>query len=1071
MKSLLRVIFLAMATEFALLAAPTATVVGRVTDASGAVVSQATVSVVNTATNLVRSSATNDTGDFEIPLLPITGSYTLSIKKLGFQTQQITGIVLQVDQEARFDVRLAVGSVSETMSVKGEAPLVNTDNATVGQVIDNQTIVDLPLNGRNFTQLATLTPGATQGANSGVTGFTTISVDGGQANKTEFLLDGISNQEQLFDGVQFTPSVDAIQEFRVEANAFSAEYGRGDAVINATIKSGTNQFHGVAWEFLRNTDLDSRNFFDITKAVYHQNQFGGTLGGPIVRNRTFFFVNYEGTRISQGITSTTEVPTVAQRTGDFSALGTPLLNPLTGQAFPGNRIPSASINPATSYFLQFIPLPNTGSGTFEYGAPLSSNTDQGNIRVDHRFSDLDSLFARYSINNLSTFDPGPFPRVGGVTDSIRTQNAVLDEIHIFRPTVINELRLGYGRMYSTNAPQGLGTNYTENAGIGGFEETTANFPGFPSLSISGYGTLINGQPYSPLTNPTNMYEINDGLNWVHGAHTIKFGTDLREYEFTSTNSANSRGAFSFTGVYSGNPLGDFLLGYPNSGARDFPRNLFGETQYNHAFYAQDDYKVTPRLTLNLGLRYEYNPAFQELQDQSALFDFQTGQIVVSQYNGSFNLITQQVAKYAYPQYANLIVSAKQAGLPNSLRYNQNNWAPRVGFAFRPSNDNKTVIRSGFGTFYLLQSGNNTVSYPIINPPFIVDESKSQPTVNGVPTLQVQNFFEPFSTSTQFNSPLIYSFNPHNKTPYVNEWNFTVQRQLGANLALEVGYVGSKGTDLETVIPSNVPMIDPNDQRPFQQRRPYPEFSTGSYLENENNSTYHSLQAKLEKRLSSGLSFLVSYTYSKSIDGTSNSGGDQIQDPFDLHSMKGPSDYDIPQRLVISYGYDLPFGRRRQFMSNAPRVVDEILGGWRVVGIATFQSGTPFTPLLGATDPANVNFNYGSRPNVIGSGSVPNCTPQQCFNINDFTIPAPYTLGDAGRNILRGPGIKNWDTSVLKDFHFTESRYLEFRAEAFNVLNHANFNNPNPYIDIPSVGGQIFSALPPRILQGALKFYF
>jgi hypothetical protein len=855
------------------LAAPTATIVGRVTDSSGAVVMQATVSVVNTATSLERATTTAGTGDFEIPLLPITGSYTLTVTKTGFQTQQITGIVLAVDQEARFDVHLSVGSVTEKVSVHGDAPLVNTDNATVGQVIDNRTIVELPLNGRNFTQLATLTPGAIQGANSGQTGFTTISVNGGQANKTEFLLDGVSNQEQLFDGVQFTPSVDAIQEFRVEGNAFSAEYGRGDALINATIKSGTNQFHGVLWEFLRNSELDARNFFDISKAPYKQNQFGGTLGGPILRNRTFFFVNYEGTRIVQGLTSNAVVPSAAQRNGDFSASSAPVRNPLTGQAFPRNIIPSSLLNPSTSYFLQFIPLPNTPTGTFQYGAPFNSNVDQGNVRVDHRFSDSDSLFGRYSVNNIDNLNPGAFPQVGGTTVGIRTHNAVLDEVHIFRPTIINELRLGYARMYSANAPQGLGTNYTEKAGISGFEETSLNFPGFPSLSISGLGNgssaLINGNPYAPLINPSNMYQIVDGLSWIRGAHTIKFGIDFRRYEFTSTNSANSRGAFNFTGVYSGNPTADFLLGYPNSGTRDFPRNLFGEDQYNYGYYVQDDYKVSSRLTLNLGLRYEYNPAFTELQNQSALFDYQAGHLVVSQYNGSYNLTTQQVAKYAYPQYANLIISAKQANLPNSLRYNQHNWAPRVGLAFRPLGDNKTVIRSGFGVFYLLQSGNNTVSYPIINPPFIVDESKSQPTVNGIPTLQVQNFFQPFSTSTQFNSPLIFSFNPRNRTPYLDEWNFTVQRQLGTNMALEVGYVGSKGTHLEMVIPENVPMINPNDQRSFQARRPYPEFGSGSYLGNQNNSTYHALQVKLEKRYSSGLSFLVSYAFSKTNDGTSN----------------------------------------------------------------------------------------------------------------------------------------------------------------------------------------------------------
>ena len=355
-----------------------------------------------------------------------------------------------------------------------------------------------------------------------------------------------------------------------------------------------------------------------------------------------------------------------------------------------------------------------------YGAPYNSNTDQGNIRVDQRFSDNDTFFARYSVNNNNAFNPGPFPQEGGETVAIRTQNAVVDEVHIFKPTLINDFKLGYGRMYSTNSPQGLGTNYTGQAGIAGFEETSLNFPGFPSIGVSGYGNLISGNAYSPLTNPSNMYEITDGLTWVKGPHTIRFGADLRRYEFTSTNSANSRGSFSFSGSYSGSAFGDYLLGYPNSAVCDFPRNIFGEDQLNHAFYVQDDYKVTSRLTLNLGLRFEYNPAFQELQDQAADFDQQTGKIIAALYKGSINLTTQQVAKFGYPQYASSIITPSQANLPNKLRYDQYNWAPRIGMAFRPFN-NDTVIRAGAGVFYLLQSGNNTVSYPIINPPFILDE--------------------------------------------------------------------------------------------------------------------------------------------------------------------------------------------------------------------------------------------------------------------------------------------------------------------------------------------------------------
>jgi Carboxypeptidase regulatory-like domain len=1055
---------------------PTATILGRVTDPSGSSVAGAAVKVLNEATGIERSTVSTATGDFAVTLLPINGRYTLSVSSQGFEAYRISGIQLQVDQDARFDVALKIGSISQTVTAQAEAPVVNTDSGSIGQVIENRTILELPLNGRNFAQLATLTASAVTGPPNSLTGFTTIAVSGGHAAKTEFLLDGITNQEQLFDGIQFTPSVDAIQEFKVQANAFSAEYGRGNAVINGTIKSGTNQFHGDVYEFLRNSYLDAKNFFNTgPKAKLEQNQFGATLGGPIKRNKTFFFLNYEGTRTSQGNSSNTVVPTEAQRGGDFSGLlasGVQLTNPTTGQPLLNNQIPTALIDPATAFFLKFIPSANTAQGTFYYNAPFTSNADQGNVRVDHRFSEADSLFGRYSINNLDQYNPGSFPQVGGRGVSLRTQNAVLDETHIFSPTLINDLRLGYARMYRTDTPQGLGTNYTVQSGLGGFEETTANFPGFPTLNITGYGDIY-GNDFSPLTNPTNTYEIIDSATWVRGAHSFRIGMDLRQARLFSTNAAHSRGNFSFDGGYTGDGFADFLTGYPSSGSRDFPRNLFGETISNYHFYVQDDYKISRRLTLNLGLRYEYNPQPAYFQNQSSWFDPLTGQIAVSLYHGAPNLTTQQVAKYAYPQFQSFFVTPKQAGVPNGLLFNQHdNWAPRIGVAFRPSEDNKTVIRAGAGIFYLLQSGNNTVSQPILNLPFIVDESISQSVVNGLPTTRAENFFQPFSSNSSFNTPYLATFDPHNRVPYLAEWNFAIQRELIPNMALEVAYVGSKGTHLEQTYPFNVPTINPNDTRPYQERLPFPAFSSGTFLSNANNSTYHSLQVTLEKRYSSGLSFLASYAWQKSLDGTTNDqGGDGADNPFNFHTMKGPSSLDIEHRFVFSYGYALPFGRGKAFGANMPRALDLIAGGWQLAGITTFQTGLAFTPQLGQSDPANVNYAYARRPDVIGSGSLSHRSIDRWFNINDFAVPQPFTIGNAGRNILRGPKLQNWDMSLLKNFNFSEQRYLQFRAEFFNIFNHPNFGLPNTNIEDSIHGGQITDAAAPRIIQFALKLYF
>ncbi len=1076
MKRLFCFLFLTFASAF-VWAQPTATIVGRVSDSGGGVLPGAKVSARNTSTGLERFTTTTMTGDYEIPLLPIAGRYTLGITKDGFQAYESTGITLQVDQRARFDVTLQVGSVTEKIVIEAISPMVNTETGAIGQVVSNKIIVDLPLNGRNFVQLAALLPNAIIGT-SGTAGATVVAVSGGRQSKTEFLLDGISINEQLFDGVVLRPSVDAIQEFKVQANSFSAEYGRGNAILNATIKSGTNQFHGAVYEFLRNDKLDARNFFLPRKALYRQNQFGVAVGGPVRlpkfngRDKSFFFLNYEGTRIRQGRAFNPVVPSDALRRGDFSSVSTSIREPLTGVPLPGNVVPQSLLNPATVYFLRFVPQQNTPAGTFAYAAPFRNTANQGNARYDHIFSTRDSLFIRYSVNHLEAFNPGTFPTAGGSTQRQRVQNLVASETHIFTSTLINELRLGYTRMHNGNFNQNLGTNHTILSGIRGFEETSLNFPGLPQLSITGF-QAVPGNAFQPLVNPTNMFQIVDNVSWIRGAHTLRFGGDLRDFRLTSTNSANSRGNFSFTGAYTGNGFADFITGYPISGARSFPRNLFGQYEKRYHFYVQDDWKVSRSLTLNLGLRYELNPAPTAMLGQSARFDFGTGRWAVSTYNGQINTVSQQVARFALPRFADLVDRATGVGLPNKLLFNDyNDFAPRVGLAWRPFGGNKTVIRAGAGIFYLLTSGNNAVSVPIINVPFIVDESKQQPVVSGRPTLDVRNFFEPFSTNANFTTPLTFGFNPRMRTPSMYQWNLALQRELTPSMSIELAYVGNKGTNLERYLPQNLPRIDPNDARPFQQRRPRPQFGTGTYYDTRDNSNYNALEVKLERRFSQGFTFLAAYSWSKSIDGSTNDqgGGEGADNPFNLRTMRGLSGLDVGQRFVLSFGWELPFGRGRHFFADMPKAGDLIVGGWQLGGILTFQQGFSFTPVI-ASDPHNIGFAYARRADVIGTGRVDRCQPEQCFNIDDFRVPQPFVPGNAGRNILRGPGINNWDFSIFKNFSFTESVYLQFRAEAFNLWNHTQFNNPNNNIELRNLGGRVFSAKDPRIGQFGLKLYF
>ncbi|HZT28327.1 MAG TPA: TonB-dependent receptor [Bryobacteraceae bacterium] len=1065
-------------------AQPAATILGRVEDSTGAVVAGAKVVVRNTDTGLERTTTTSGTGDYELPLLPITGAYSLSVSKEGFQSQEYKGIVLQVDQRARYDVVLKVGSVSETVSVTGEIPIINTERGSVGQVIGNQNIVDLPLNGRDFTQLASLLPNAivrSGSASASVAGSDTVAVSGGRLSKTEYLLDGISINEQLFDGVAVRPSVDAIQEFKLQANSFSAEYGRGNAIMNITMKGGTNDYHGTLFEFLRNDKLDARNPFLPSKAPYRQNQYGIAGGGPVLipklyngKDKTFIFLDWEGTRIRQGQAFNPVVPSAAFRSGDFSSLSTPIRDPLTQQPFPGNIIPPSRIDPSTSYFLKFMPLPYTAQGTAPYAAPFSSDVDQGNLRFDQKVSEKNSFFLRYTYNRRENFNPGNYPQNGGYTQDNRVHNVAFSDTHIFSPNVINELRLGYTRFYNANIPQGLGTNYTALSGITGFELTSLNFPGFPQLSISGYSGIA-GNAFQPLINPTNMYEIVDGLSWIKGSHTVKFGTDLRDYRFTSTNSAYSRGNFAFTGAWTGNAFADYMTGYPNSGLRDFPRNQFGQYQRQYHFYVQDDWKVARNLTVNLGLRYEINRIPFWVQYQGARFDFDRNKVEVQHMpNGQINLTTQQVASFAYPVFQDVIVSPESVGLPNTLmKQHWNDWAPRAGLAWRPTADNKTVVRAGAGIFYMLTSGNNSVSTPIINVPFIVDESLTQPTVGGIPQRRVENFFPPFSSNANFTTALAYGFNPDMLTPRMYQYNLAVQRELWRDFSLEVAYVGNQSRHLEMQnLPENYPAISPGDTRPVQQRRPNPRFSQGSYWDNSGSGRYNAMEVKFEKRYSRGYQFLIGYTYGRSLDmGTQDQGGGGIDNPYNYRTMWGPSDLDFKQRMVTSFVLDLPFGKGKLIGGSAHGLANGIIGGWQLTGILTFQGGFPFTPTLASADPTHTGRSYGLRPNVAGTGALANPTRDLWFNTKDFPIPADYTIGNAGRNILRGPGISNQDLSVHKNFYFNERIYLQFRAEYFNTFNITNLSNPSSAVDVAS-GGKIFStSTAARIGQFALKLYF
>ena len=1048
----------------------TAMVVGTVSDSSGAVVAGAKVAATNQDTGFTRNAVSNSTGTYELPSIPI-GRYDFTATQTGFKQSQVSNVTLQVAQEARVDLRLEPGDVSAQVNVDAAPSLIQTDAASIGQVINQKQILDLPLNGRNFTQLAALTPGAITSSVPGgppsgeVFGSTTVSVSGGQSAKTEFLLDGITNQEQLFDGVQFSPSIDFLQEFRVLSNSFSAEYGRGSAEIVVSTRSGTNQIHGSAFEFLRNDAFDAKNFFAIAGPPLRRNQFGGSVGAPILKNRLFAFLNYEGYRLTQPGTITATVPTQAQRNGDLSG-STIAIDPLTKQPFPGNQIPASRLDPIGQYFFKFVALPNASNGRYIFNGGQGSNQDQGNVRVDYRLNDKDNFFARYSQNNFAANNSGGLPTSGATTQTIDTKNGALSWTHLFTPSLINEARAGYGYLHGATLPQGVGTNYTVQSGILGFDQTSLNFPGFPTVGVSGFTNFTNGNPFVPIINPTNTLELTDIVTINKGRHSIRAGIDFRHYHITSTNSAWSRGSFSFNGQFSGNALADYLLGYPSSGIRDFPRNQFGLKDVDYPIFVQDDIRVTPKLTVNLGLRYDLQNAPSQDLGQNSYFDTTLGKWVVSTYkNGQINLTTQQVAQSAYNAYSSYIITAKQAGIDNNLQTeSKKNFAPRIGLAYRPFGNDSTAIRAGYGIFYLLQRGNPAVSNGIVNLPFIVDQFKSNFSTATGPA---------FTTQTLFNNPFsagganLSSTDLRLRPPYTQEWNFAIQRELVRTLSLQAAYVGNKGTRLDKNLYFNTATPGPGDP---STRRQYPQFGQGGLYTNAGNSSYHALQLTLEKRFSIGLTFLSTYTWSKLIDdGNVSSNSFSVQNPFNLAADRGPSAYDVTQRSVTSFTYELPFGRQRRFGGSIPKPLDYALGGWQVAGIFTKQTGFPFS-VTESADPSNTGGGFDYRPNVIGNPDVSNQSIQNWFNASAFAHPAAYTFGNAGRNILRAPGLTNLDLSLLKKFNFTERIYLQFRAEAFNIANHPHFLAPDANIDDANVG-KIFGASDPRILQLAVKIYF
>jgi carboxypeptidase family protein/TonB-dependent receptor-like protein len=1049
----------------------TGTIAGSVRDSSGAGVPSANITFVETSTNATLKTQADAAGDYVSPPLR-PGNYKVVAEAAGFKTQTRSSMVVRVQDRLRLDFDMAVGSVSENVVVTAETPTIQTDTSSLGEVVSSQQITQLPLNGRDYIQLATLTTGVVRtssGTNGNTGGSSTGGLNSFVANGTRgtlnnFLLDGIDNNSNDNGGVVLRTNVDAIQEFKLQTNSYSAEFGRsGGAVVNALTKSGTNRYHGGVFEFFRNSALDARDYFEDPtqkKASFKQNQFGGTLGGPIIKDKLFWFGDYQATIIRNPLTWVSKVPTPQERSGDFSDPADPTIyDPSTGLPFPGNKIQPNQIDPIAQAFMNLYPDPNQPAGVgnnFVISPIEQDRIDQGDGRLDYNASQRDQFFLRYSMSGRTDVRPAPLPGLANGGDSFTgngfedTKGASLGYTRAFTPKTINEFRVGFNYVHIRRGVPPNGT---------AFPPADLQVPGVPNdsringltlFAPSGGYRRVGDPRFAPTILASQERQITDVLTLVRGPHTFKVGAEIRWSQFNISQEAAPRGQFSFSGQFTQNPvdgsggssLADMLLGLPIS-ARISTVIELGNRQHVPSAFAQDDWKVNRHLTLNLGLRYDYFSPIVEAHNRQSNFDYATG----------------------------TLVQAGQGGASEALvTADKNNFAPRIGFAWTPGDKADTVIRGAYGIFFSGQEIRTAAPLQLAyNLPFFYEPLFISDGVT--PVITVSQGFPPLSPSLAVN-PSVTSVDPHLHTPYYETWNLAVQHALPAAISLELAYAGSKGTHLQVVTDQNqVPTPGPGD---VQTRRPFPQFGPFTAIQDRGNSIYHALQVKAEKHLGHGLYFLSAFTYSKTINDLPEICCAQPfpQNSYDLTAERGLADFDQRLRWVFSFDYELPFGRSGSQVSN--RALNAVFGGWHVGGIYTLASGFPFSALLGF-DPSNTGSQGLVRPDQLRNGNLSRGSrgPTEWFDINAFTPPAGFAFGNAGRNNLTGPGQNVFDGSLRKEFAITESQRIEFRAEFFNAFNHPNFAQPDNFIDDgPGVAGTISSiAIPMRQIQFGLKYNF
>ena len=1053
---------------------PTASVVGVVEDPTGAVVAGAAVKIRNAGTGEVRDAISNGRGEFTVAQLP-PGQYAISIEKAGFRALRETGIDLQVDQVARLKFQLELGSVSESVEVTGQAPLINTENATKGEVITAMEMTEMPLDGRDFSNLAYLVAGVVPVAQGGW-GYL-FNINGARSDDTNMLVDGFNDQNSRAGDAQVHPNLDALQEFKLQTAGFSAEYGRlAGGVMNMVLKSGSNELHGTAFEFLRNDLFDARNFFDAQKHELRRNQFGATASGPIViprlyngRNRTFFLFSWESYRQVLGTNSLTRVPEAIERTGDFSRTASgaggqiaTLKDPLGG-VFPGNQIPASRMSPIALKLLPYYPLANLPGQANNYlvNLPVPSPWDSFIYKIDQRVGSAGNLSVRYTRSYSPQITPfgansalGTFGTIGQNDRSL----AGITYSHVFSPSFINESRIGFTRAADHTHGVHQGTDYNTLLGIPA-ATTDPKLIGFPGFSITGLAALGDGANQPNITT-SNIFQWADTATWVHGQHLIKFGADIIHTQYYQPYTQNVRGTFNFLGNVTSVPFADFLLGLPDSTAHTVSVNDNYMFTTSYGFFAQDDFKISSRLTLNLGVRWDILKPPEEKYGRVSSFVPEVGKIVV----GDDSTVPNLNSLAAQLGLTGNIGTAKQYGLPRSLVYtNYTNLAPRFGLAWRPLGGNRMVVRGGYGMYWSNFSEQNSIRIDEEDSlPFAITERYNRQTNNPY-AVTLSNPFPAALGSYSAVGGGASGYDAHAPSQYMQSWNLTLEREIGRGLAIEAAYTGSKGTHLVRRFDINQPFYEaalrlPNGTFP----RPYPALGSINYYWFGGNSIYNAATFTLRRRFDHGLFYRVNYTYGKSIDsgsqamGSGAGGYSGAQNSRDIGAERGRSDWDRGHSFTIDGSWELPFHGR-------------FARGWQIAGTGRAYTGSPFTPQV-----SNVNLNLGqaNRPNRIAKGTLANPSANMWFNLSAFPqVPTgAFAFGDSGRNILDGPGMEAINTALYRNLRIGERCSAQVRWEAFNVLNHANLNIPIVYVNQVN-SGTITGAGSGRSMQFGLRLRF